>query len=146
MELSLTSKELRLNGWLFHAVCVAILMGTGFPRDSVQAAPPPASGPALQITPTAVTFPPQAVDTVSPPQVITLTSTGSTQVQISDIYISGIDFADTHNCGANLPAGASCSISITCKPATVGPRLGTISIVSSDPGSPRLVPLNATGK
>jgi hypothetical protein len=86
------------------------------------------------------------VDTVSPPQTVTITSSGRATLQISDILTSGIDFAETHTCGTSLATGASCTIAVTFKPAITGPRLGTISIVTSDPGGPRLVSLTGTGK
>ncbi len=134
-----------MNGWLTSGLCVALLVGVSFPRETVQASPqsPPTS--TLTVIPAALTFPPQPVHTVGSPQTITIASSGSADLQIRDILTSGIDFAETNTCGANLAAGASCTISVTCKPAISGPRLGTISIVTSDLGGPRLVALTGTG-
>ena len=139
-------KEPRLNGWLTAGLCVTLLVGASFPRETVQVSPQSLPNPTLKITPAAITFPPQPVDTLSPPQTIMITSSGSADLQIRDILTSGIDFAETSTCGTNLAAGASCTIAIACKPAISGPRLGTVSIVTSDPGGPRLVPLSGAGK
>ena len=135
-----------MKDWLRMALCVTLLVGVSFSRDALLASPQALPSPKLTITPAAITFPPGPVDTVSPPQTVTVTNSGSADLQISDILTSGIDFAETHTCSKTLAAGANCTISVTCKPAITGPRLGTISIVTSDPAGPRLVPLTGTGE
>lgn len=135
-----------MNEWLIRAVCVALLAGLGYPRETIEASPQAQPTSALKITPTALTFSPQLVDTASPAQSISLANHGNSDLQIGDIFPSGIDFAATNTCGASLAGGASCTIAVTFKPAIPGPRLGSISIVASGQGSPRLVTLSGTGQ
>jgi hypothetical protein len=71
---------------------------------------------------------------------------GTSSVHIDDILTSGIDFSETNTCGSVLPAAAQCAIAVTFKPATIGPREGTISILSSGLGSPQLIALSGTGE
>lgn len=77
---------------------------------------------------------------------ITLSDTGNADLDVADIIVSGIDFAESNTCGKSVGAGASCTVSVTFKPATTGPRMGTISVFTSDAKSPQLIPLNGTGK
>ena len=135
-----------MKQWLTRGVCLTLLAGASFPRDTIRAVPQerPASG--LQIAPNSLTFPAQKVDTAGPAQTVTLRNSGSNELQISDILPSGIDFAETNTCGASLAPGASCLITVTFKPATIGPRLGTMSIMSSGPGSPHRVALTGAGE
>jgi hypothetical protein len=135
-----------LNRWLNRGACVVLLLSASFSRDTVQTTPPSPPAPILKITPAALTFLAQAVGTPAAPQTITLTDSGSANLQVNDIFVSGIDFDQSNTCGPSVAAGASCTIAVTFKPAIPGLRLGTMSIVTSDPASPRLVPLTGTGE
>jgi len=56
------------------------------------------------------------------------------------------DFSVTSTCGiTTLNAGSSCSVSVTYRPTTTGNTAGTLTIRSTDPASPLLVPLTGTG-
>ena len=136
----------RMQITLAGSACVAVLVGVSLFGDAVRATPQSQSAPVLKVEPAALTFPPQATGTASQPLTITLTNGGSAALQVSDILTSGIDFAETNTCDGNLAAGAICSIAVTCTPAISGPRLGTISIMTSDPSSPRLIALSGTGQ
>jgi hypothetical protein len=104
------------------------------------------------LMPSTLTFPPQDVGTTSSPQVVTLTNTGTgTQttaplpVDITQISISGSDFAQTNNCGSSLPPSTACGIHITFTPTMAGTRTGTLSITDNAAGSPQTVPLSGIG-
>jgi hypothetical protein len=140
------AKEMQLTRWPTGAVCAALLLASASPRIAGQTSSQPDSPPILKISPAALTFPEQGVGTSGEAQTIMLTNTGKSDLQVTDILVSGIDFAQTNTCGTTLAAGASCDATVSFKPATLGPRLGTISIVTSDPGSPRLLPLTGAGK
>ena len=86
------------------------------------------------------------MNSTSAPQILSLTNGSASELRVTDILTSGIDFAQSNTCGTAVPAGASCEISITFTPATTGPRLGAMSIVTSDPSSPRLIPLSGVGQ
>jgi hypothetical protein len=56
------------------------------------------------------------------------------------------DFNVTSTCGiTTLNAGSSCSVSVTYRPTTTGNATGTLTIRSTDPASPLLVPLTGIG-
>jgi hypothetical protein len=102
--------------------------------------------PIAVVTPLALTFPSQAVNTTSPAQKVTLQNTGGASLSISQIAVSGAnsaDFNQTNTCGSGLAANASCSISVTFKPAAAGTRTGTLTI--SDSAGNQTVKLTGIG-
>jgi hypothetical protein len=85
----------------------------------VTAVPLPSTVPAaISLTPSALTFS-QKVHTTSPPQTITVANFGGSPLTISSIA-AGSGFAETNNCLGRLPAGSSCSISVTYTPTGTG--------------------------
>jgi hypothetical protein len=101
----------------------------------------------LKVDPIRVDFGTVAVGTRTQPQTVTLTNSGTAPLPIASILVSGIDFAQSNNCGEQLAAGAQCSVQITFQPAILGPRLGTAIITTTnDPGSPNLLVLNGVGE
>jgi hypothetical protein len=96
-------------------------------------------------TPTTETFTSQAVGTTSAAKTVTVKNTGSLSTPITISPASG-DFAQTNNCGSTLgPSPASCTISVTFTPETVGTLTGAISITDSATNSPQMVSLKGTG-
>jgi HYDIN/CFA65/VesB family protein len=101
----------------------------------------------LKVAPDKVDFGAVPVGTRTQPQTVTLTNSGNAPLRIAGILVSGIDFAQSNNCGMQLAAGAQCSVQITFQPAILGPRLGTAIITTTnDPGSPNLLVLNGVGE
>jgi Abnormal spindle-like microcephaly-assoc'd, ASPM-SPD-2-Hydin len=100
----------------------------------------------INIAPKKVDFGARAVNETGAAQTVTVTNTGNAEVTIDDILSSGFDFSQTNNCGATLAAGASCTIQVMFKPATTGPRLGTLNIFDSAAGSPHLIGIEGVGK
>src|SRR5579862_504505 len=104
-----------------------------------------ANAPVAILTPTSLDFGSQLVNTPSSPaKTITLKNNGNLALNITSITSSG-DFAETNTCGASLPAGMSCTISVTFTPTATGARTGTITVTDNANGSPRTVPLTGTG-
>lgn len=106
------------------------------------------SNPVAKLAPTSLTFGTVIIGTASPAKDVTLTNVGTTRFNISNISIigrDGGDFAQTHNCGSSLAAGASCSIKITFKPKTSGTRTAALSVSDSPPASRQEVSLSGTG-
>ena len=104
-----------------------------------------ANAPVSVLTPTSLDFGSQLVTTASSPaKTITLKNNGNLVLNIASITSSG-DFAETNTCGASLPAGMTCTISVTFTPTATGARTGTITITDNANGSPRTVPLTGTG-
>ena len=62
--------------------------------------------------------------------------------------LSGInpeDFAQTNTCGLKVPAGGSCTFSITFTPTSEGPKSATGYVEDNGGGSPQTVSLSGTG-
>jgi len=101
--------------------------------------------PAVELSPASLTFADQTIFSVSPPQQVTLTNTGTgaATLTIGSIAATG-PFTETNNCGASVNPGASCAISVTFKPTTAGPLTGSVTIHDNAPG-PQTVPLTGAG-
>jgi hypothetical protein len=86
------------------------------------------------LAPLTVDFGPEAVTYPSAPQTFTWTNNSSFASQVSTATISGTnagDFAVTsNNCGA-VAGGASCAITVVFTPSVLGPRTGTLIVVSA---------------
>jgi hypothetical protein len=84
----------------------------------------------LQLSTSTVTFPDQALGSVSAGQTITVTNVGQTLVNLQPISLgsvrstwgSGSDFQALSNCPAQLAPAASCTIGATFAPLATGPR------------------------
>ena len=103
-----------------------------------------ASAPAVSLSPAALTFGSQALNTASAAQTVTLTNTGNAALTISTITVTG-DFAQTNTCATSVAAGASCAVRVTFTPTAVGTRSGTLSITDSATGSPHQIAVSGTG-
>ncbi|HXI76923.1 MAG TPA: choice-of-anchor D domain-containing protein [Steroidobacteraceae bacterium] len=77
--------------------------------------------PTLTISPATVSFASQAVGTTSAATVVTLTNTGPTAFAF-DAPQTSSDYAQTNDCAAALPAGASCHFNVTFMPQALGSR------------------------
>lgn len=102
------------------------------------------TGPAVTLSPPALTFGGQKIATVSGAQTVTVRNSGASALAISSITTEG-EFASSHSCGGVLAAQASCTVDVTFSPTVLGTRSGTITIVDDAPGSPRAIALSGTG-
>ena len=105
------------------------------------------TGTVVELSPTSVNFGDQKVGTVSHPQSVTLTNTGSTPLSIRGIGIVGSNFSDfveTTTCGSSVPANSSCSIDVRFAPTATGPRTASVK-VRHDGGGAEPVDLTGTG-
>jgi archaellum component FlaF (FlaF/FlaG flagellin family) len=98
----------------------------------------------VTLTPSSLTYPSQSVGTLSAPQAVTMTNTGSLKLSLSSISVSG-DFVERNNCGAGLLPGGSCRISIAFRPRATGTRSGTVTITDNGLNAPQTIPLAGTG-
>jgi hypothetical protein len=107
------------------------------------------NGPTVSLFPARLTFDSQTVGTKSATQEVTLTSTGSAPLVISDILDeNNADFAIEQGCGpegSSLAPGASCLISVTFTPTQNGTRFGTVKFIDNASNSPQIVSLRGTG-
>jgi hypothetical protein len=102
----------------------------------------PASAAALSAA--SLTFPAQAIGTTSAVQTVTLTNSGQLPLSIASIVASG-DFAQTNTCGAAVPAGSACVLSVTFSPTADGSRTGAVAITDNAADSPQTVSLTGAG-
>src|SRR5262249_34734827 len=100
--------------------------------------------PIANLSPTSMTFSDQTVGTSSVPQTVTLTNTGNSPLNITQISASG-DFSQTNTCSTSLAVGSACQISVTFTPTTTGNRTSTVTIADNASGSPQTVALLGTG-
>jgi len=100
--------------------------------------------PAVTLTPPSLTFPAQLIFTTSKAQTATLKNTGLGILKITGATITP-PFKFTSNCTATLNPGASCTLSVTFTPTTIGNSSGSISITDNAPQSPQKLTLSGTG-
>ena len=105
--------------------------------------------PAVSLSTLSLVFSGQALNVASTPLPITLTNPGTGALNFSGgITISGAnagDFAQSNNCGAQVAAGASCTINVTFTPKALNSRVATLSIADDAVGSPQSVALSGSG-
>ena len=111
---------------------VVLLTGTGV------------AAPVASLSTTTLTFGTTTVGATSAPQTITVTNTGGAGLAISNVGVTG-DYAQSNNCPASLPGGASCVFTVTFTPTAPGNRYGTVLITDNALGSPQTVTLSGMG-
>jgi len=101
--------------------------------------------PVTSFSPDSLSFGSRDVGSVSNPQNITLTNSGSASLNLLGITTTG-DFSESNDCGDVLAQGASCQIEIRFSPAIAGNITGTLTVISDDANSPVQVSLSGSGK
>jgi hypothetical protein len=104
----------------------------------------------VTFAPTSLTFAAQAIGATSDPQSITITNTGNAPLFINSAATRGtnaLDFTQVSDgcSGLTLPAGTSCSVSITFSPTASGARSATFILTDNAGASPQTVPITGTG-
>src|SRR5581483_221109 len=117
---------------------------------SPQTVPLTGAGSVVQLSPPSLTFGTVKVGSKSSPQTITVTNTGGTSLSFTGITFTGSnpgDFSKTTTCSTTtpLPAGGTCTISVTFKPTATGSRSANLNVIDNGGGSPQLAPLSGTG-
>jgi len=114
--------------------------------------PTSTSSPVVSLSPASLTFPTTTDGVAAATQTITLKNTGKSALTLSGtgngISIGGAnptDFTQTNTCGTSLAAGASCAITVTFKPLTVGALSASLLVADNAFGSPQPVSLTGTG-
>ena len=103
-----------------------------------------AGSPAVNLSPTSVTFGNQTVGTTSNSKAVTLTNTGSATLNLTSIAASN-EFRQTNTCGSTVAAGNSCTINVSFAPANKNKRTGTITVVDNASPPTQTVSLSGTG-
>jgi probable HAF family extracellular repeat protein len=103
--------------------------------------------PTLKLSATGLTFASQSVGITSGAQTVTLTNAGTAALTLHSFTLKGgqaDDYILTKTCGVSLAANASCVLSVTFKPVSVGVKMANISISDTATGSPQSVALSGT--
>jgi len=107
-------------------------------------APPP----KISASPSSVTFGNLAVGSTSAPKTVKIKNTGTSDLVVSDINITGAnasEFSRTSSCGT-IPKGMSCTLDLTFTPALTGKKSASLDISSNVPSKPIIsLKLNGTG-
>jgi hypothetical protein len=100
--------------------------------------------PVASVTPTSLSFGNQAAGSTSAAKTVTFKNSGGGVLNVTSITTTD-DFGQTNNCPANLASLASCTISVTFSPRTVGSHSGALIVSDNAATSPQQVSLGGTG-
>jgi hypothetical protein len=104
--------------------------------------------PSSSLSPTSLTFASTVVGSSPAAQTVTLTNSGTASMTISGVSITGSNassFSETNNCGTTLAVNASCTATVTFKPAATGALAASVSFADNAANSPQTVSLSGTG-
>ncbi|MGC1580981.1 MAG: choice-of-anchor D domain-containing protein [Candidatus Acidiferrales bacterium] len=104
--------------------------------------------PLVSLSPSSLSFGTQKTGTTSTAKKITLTNSGTTQLNLSGLSVSG-NFATatgtTCTKTTTLTPGAACFLYVTFTPASKGSKSGSLVITDNARNSPQSVSLSGTG-
>jgi hypothetical protein len=100
------------------------------------------TGPALTLVPSSLSFPPTLVGTGAAYEQVTMLSSGSGPVTITNVTASG-DFSVQNTCPSVL--GGSCPVFVGFNPTAGGTRTGNLTFTDNAHDSPQSVPLTGSG-
>lgn len=99
--------------------------------------------PEVSLSPASLTFAAIDAGSTSSSQTLTVRNTGDASLTVTNVVAEG-DFTQTDTCNS-VPAGDSCTVSVTFSPSAGGTRTGVLTISDNAPDSPQVVPLTGTG-
>jgi hypothetical protein len=106
------------------------------------------SSTTVSVSPSSIAFGNQAVGVASAVHTVIVKNSGSSALTLSSIAVLGTNassFAETNNCGTSLASNASCTVSVTFKPASAAALSAAVAITDDATGSPQSVALTGTG-
>jgi len=104
--------------------------------------------PAIDLSPSSLSFASRSLGTTSAAQSITVSNLGSGILLITKLEFTGTDsgdFAQTNSCGNSVATGGTCTIKVTYKPKADGSREASFSMTDNATGSPQTIGLSGTG-
>src|SRR5690349_7296554 len=107
------------------------------------------TAPIFQASPTSITFADQLKNTTSSPSSVSIQNTGTANLVISNITITGINAGDFALQPITLPVtiapGNSAPVGVTFTPSSGGPRSATLNLTDNASGSPHSIGLSGNG-
>ncbi len=101
--------------------------------------------PGLTVNPTMLSFPSEAVGTLSAAMGVTVTNSGNAALTVSSVTATG-DFTQTNGCTmAAIAPGATCTVMVSFLPSATGSRTGVLTVYGNAPGGQAIVSLIGTG-
>jgi len=102
------------------------------------------AAPAVTLSVPNLNFSPQPVGTTSSAQTVTVTNSGTANLSISGISVTGA-FTQTNTCGPSLVPQATCAISVVFAPTAAGTASGSLKVTDNAPNSPQSLGLGGAG-
>ncbi len=96
------------------------------------------------ISPGALSFSRQVVNTTSPPKKVTITNRQTGPLAITGITADG-DFLQSNDCGQQLAPQSKCTVTVNFNPSALGYATGALTIRHDAGNSPQTVPLSGYG-
>lgn len=104
---------------------------------------------SAQVSPATLSFGSQSVNTLSGPQAVTVTNTGTVPLTVSQVTFAGASASDfffgSWSCGGSIAPGAACQLAVRFAPGGPGSRPASLTIVTNAPAGPASVQLDGTG-
>jgi hypothetical protein len=108
------------------------------------------TAPVVGLSPTGLSFPAQIVYSPSVPKALTVNNTGTGDLLISTVTVTGANAGDFRAVAGALPlrvaAGSSGVVNVTFTPGGTGARTAVLSLIDNAPGSPHTVTLSGIGQ
>jgi FG-GAP-like repeat/Abnormal spindle-like microcephaly-assoc'd, ASPM-SPD-2-Hydin len=102
------------------------------------------TAPGVKLSASSLTFGDENEGTASAGLAVTVTNTGTATLTLTSVTAGG-DFSESNTCGSSLPAGASCTVTVTFKPTALFSRTGTLTITDNVSPGTQSVSLSGTG-
>jgi hypothetical protein len=117
---------------------VVALNGTGVP-------PATGGGVTATLSPLAIDFGIQGVNSISSPQTLTLINTGTSALSGITVAASQSFAIASNACTVAIAPGASCTVAVTFAPQVAGTQEGTVQVTASGASAPFNVPVTGMG-
>ena len=132
---------------------VAILLTLAMVAGGLALAAKPGGGgggkpkPAISVTPSSLSFGEIVVGSTSQAQSVSVRNTGTANLTFTSVNTTNAVFTRVNACPASLAPSATCTISVTFAPTTVGAFAANLVIVTNASNTPTVtVAMSGTGK
>ncbi len=98
---------------------------------------------SILVSPASLNFGSQEIATTSVGRALTIVNAGTASILITNAATTG-DFAAQGNCSV-VPAGSSCSLTITFTPTAIGSRTGSLTLTGNAGAVSQVIPLSGVG-